>query len=85
MAKANLKFGRMVTSVGETALPPNLSPSLQNVDITKAGEATRRKGFVHALSNAVNGEISLIKKQTNYDGTEVYIVIDEDGMRIETE
>ena len=75
-----IKFGRLVKSVGETILPANLSPSQQNVDIDNLGEASRRKGFVRALDTEFTGEISLIKKWVDYDGEESYIVIDEDGI-----
>jgi len=78
------RFGRLVKNVGETTLPGHLCADCQNVDINKPGEASRRNGFIHALDSAMTGEISLIRKFTDYDGVECYIVIDEAGIRRET-
>jgi len=73
-------FGRLVTSVGEAILPPHLGANIQNVDIKQPGEASRRKGFVHAIESAFTGEISLVAKFTDHDGEECFIVVDEDGI-----
>lgn len=77
-------FGRLVQTIGELSLPPNLAADIQNVDVSELGSANRRKGFRRELNTAMNGKVSLLAGFDDYDGGRVMLVIDESGINRET-
>ncbi len=76
-------LGRLVTSVGDTVLPPNLASAMSNVDIEEPGSAKRRKGFIRALDTAMTGKIAMVAGVEDPDGENAYIIVDSTGIRRE--
>jgi hypothetical protein len=82
--RAQIKPGRLVQNVSNTILPLNKAGDLGNVDIEQPGEATRRKGYVRALTASLGGNIRLIGRVTEYDGSDSYVIVGPDGVNRET-
>ena len=78
-----IRFGRLVTSVGTLTLPWHLAGDIQNIDIDEDGSAVKRKGYVRALTSAMTGKVGLVHGFEDYDGTDVFIVVDSTGVRRE--
>lgn len=78
-----IRFGRLVTSVGALTLPWFYAGDIQNIDIDQDGSAKKRKGYVRALSSAMTGKVALVHGFEDYDGTDVFIVVDSTGVRRE--
>ncbi len=78
-----VRFGRLVTSVGALILPWTLAGDLNNVDIDEDGSAEKRKGFVRAIDSAMAGKVGLVSGFEDYDGTDIFIVVDSTGIRRE--
>ena len=79
-----IRFGRLVTSIGTLRLPWNLAGDIQNIDIDEDGSATKRKGYVRALTSAMTGKVALVHGYEDYDGTDFFIVVDSTGVRRES-
>jgi len=76
--------GRLVQNVSELALPPSLATDMSNVDISVKDQASKRDGYIRALSVSYGGKVALLHKYKDIDGTEVYITISPDGVNRET-
>ncbi len=85
MPMQHLQFplGRLVTSVSDTNLPPNLASAISNMDIEEFGSAKRRRGFIRALDSAMDGKIAMISGVEDPDGENAYIIVDSTGIRRE--
>lgn len=84
MQSAPIQFGRTVQSVGPLLLPLSMAEDSRNVDRASDGVIRRRRGLQHALTSQMQGAISFIAGYDDYDGTDVFIVVDESGVRRET-
>lgn len=84
MAATQIRFGRLVKNVADTILPLHLSADQRNVDIGRVMQVSRRSGYVRAMSTQFSGKVGLVKRWVDYDGQEVYIVLDADGANRET-
>lgn len=78
-----IRFGRLVTSVGTLQLPWSLAGDIQNIDIDEDGSAAKRKGYVRAIDSAMTGKVGLVHGFEDYDGTDIFIVVDSVGVRRE--
>lgn len=84
MPNMEYEFGRLKSDVSSLHLPPNVAAAMQNIDIAVPGEATKRGGYQRTLQVDFAGKVSMARKFTDNDGTEVYIVIGPDGAYRET-
>ena len=78
-----IRFGRLVTSVGTLTLPWGYAGDIQNIDIDQDGSAKKRKGYVRAIDSAMTGKVGLIHGYEDYDGTDLFVVVDSTGVRRE--
>lgn len=76
-----IRFGRLVKNVSNVILPWTQGAyDMQNVDISKSREASRRNGYQRALDAEFDSTVRLAVKWVDYDGTESYIVVDQSGV-----
>jgi len=80
MARHLIRFGRLVKNVSNVILPLDKSAKMSNINIDTSGTAVRRPGYQRALSVDFASPIYLHSKFQDIDGTDVYIVITDDGV-----
>lgn len=78
-----IRFGRLVTAIGTLMLPWSLAGDIQNIDIDEDGSAEKRKGYIRAIDSAMTGKVALVHGFEDYDGTDVFIIVDSTGVRRE--
>lgn len=83
MQPVSIRFGRMVTSISNVILPLEMAGDIQNVDIADPGVASRRKGYVRAVESSYSGQVAMVRKFKDADGTEAVIVIGPNGIERE--
>jgi len=80
MPRHDIRFGRMVTNVSPTILPLSFGIDMSNIDLDEPGSAKKRNGYQRALSTAFNSTVRFLSKYKDIDGTDVYVVIDQNGL-----
>lgn len=79
-----LGFGRLLKTAGEEIMPLTLCPDMENADIDEAGAIGRRQGFQRGVAVEFTGPVRLIAGFEDYDSSDFFIVVHDDGISKET-